>query len=82
MTIFHVIGYWYLALTLTGIAAFLTYALIEFLGRSVWKKMTRLRDVYVLNWWIHAINSTGRTVPTKGNVDLLFEKLEEQENRS
>ncbi len=82
MSIFHVIGYWYLALTLIGFAALLTYALIEFLGRTLWKKMTRLRDVYVLNWWIHAIKSTGRTVPTKANVDELFRKLEKLEDQA
>ncbi len=80
MSVFHVIGYWYLAVTLIGIAALLTYALVEFLGKSLWKKMTRLRDIYVLNWWIAALNREGFTVPTKSNMDELRRRIELHEH--
>lgn len=85
ITIFHLIGYWYLAISLVIAAGALTHITIEWLGKTIWKKMTRLRDVYVLNWWIHAINSTGKTIPTKANVDLLFEqikRLEEEDKKN
>lgn len=75
MSVFHVIGYWYLAVTLIGIAAWLTYELVEFLGKSLWKKMTRLRDIYVLNWWIAALNREGFIVPTKSNMDELRRRM-------
>lgn len=75
MTVFHVIGYWYLAVTLIGFAALITYTLVEFLGRTLWKKMTRLRDIYVLNWWIAALNKSGFTVPTKSNIDDLRRRM-------
>ena len=80
MSVFHVIGYWYLAVTLIGIAALLTYALVEFLGKSLWKKMTRLRDIYVLNWWIAALNREGFIVPTKSNMDELRRRMKLHEH--
>lgn len=75
MTIFHIIGYWYLAITLIGIAALLSHALIEFIGRTVWRKVTRLHDIYVVNWWIEAIKKSGLRIPTKSNVDKLRRDL-------
>lgn len=75
MTVFHVIGYWYLAITLIFIASILTYLLVEFLGRTLWKKMTRLRDIYVLNWWIEALKKSGFIVPTKSNIKELRSKM-------
>jgi len=75
MTVFHIIGYWYLALTLAGIAALLTWGLVEVCGRSLWRKMTRLRDIWVLNWWIAALADSGFIVPTKSNMEELRRRM-------
>lgn len=80
MTVFHIIGYWYLALTLAAVAALLTWGLVEFTGRTLWRKMRRLRDIWVLNWWIEALKKAGVTVPTKGNIEKLKRLVERTES--
>lgn len=72
MTVFHIIGYWYLALSLVAIAFGLTMALLYWIGAVAWNRMRRTRDVWVLHWWIWALNKTGVTVPTKANIDKLM----------
>lgn len=81
MTIFHIIGYWLLAVLLIGVAAILTYVLANLIGKSWWQRMTRLRDVYVLNWWIEALKAEGFTVPTKSNMAELRRRMKELDDR-
>lgn len=80
MNIFHVIGYWWLAITLVGFAAATTYILADFIGAYWWRRMCRLRDVYVLNWWIESLKAHGFTVPTKANMEELLHRIHSDEH--
>lgn len=39
--------------------------------------MIRVRDIYVLNWWIKEIEATGHKIPTKANVDKLMARVKQ-----
>lgn len=75
MTVFHALGYWLLALLCVGFLLVATWLTLGVAAQIVWDRMARVYDIFVLNWWIRQIKRSGRTLPTRGNVEALYEDL-------
>lgn len=46
-------------------------------AKRLWDNLSKVYEFYVLKWWLDTIKQSGRTIPTKKNIDLFYKELED-----
>lgn len=73
----HSIGFVVIAsFGIAFILALIAFPFVFFYKRT-WKHLSTFYDFYVLKWWLDSIKKSGRTIPTKKNIDAFFKDIEE-----
>lgn len=65
MTIFHIIGYWLLALTCVALLLWATWLVLGVFGKATFERMTRVYDVWTAQWVIHRVEQLGHKFPRR-----------------
>lgn len=50
---------------------------VAWAAKRLWHSLTSVYEFYVLKWWFAAIKESGRTIPTKKNVEDFYKGMEE-----
>lgn len=63
MTIFHILGYWMLALVVVLALLLSTYYICGIFGKEVWRRLTRTYDLYTVHWVMQRVEQLGHEFP-------------------
>lgn len=53
--------------------------LLGAVGYRVWKRLTRVYDLYVVEWWISIATERGRKIPRRRDIEARLDEMEKEE---